>query len=687
MSTVAPPAKQYVKDNEWRARYHRKQSELGRDIGPPPDVVNPARRAAAEFSFRLFCESYHPGLFHRAWSPDHLKAIEKIEKAVLEGGQFAFAFPRGSGKTTLCYIACEWALLYAHRKFVVLIGAESQAANELLDAIRTDLENNEFLLEDFPKVVYPIQKLEGISHRCNGQTSEGQRTQMTWKTDQVVFPTIQGSNASGSTLKVVGITGRIRGMLSKTPEGQSIRPDLVIIDDPQTDESSRSVSQNDTRERTLAGAVLGLGGPGEAIAALMPCTVIRNQDMADRILNRDRHPEWKGERAKLVYEWPVASKKWEEYADIWAADLRNDGDGSVATEFYLENREEMDAGSRVMWPERFRTNEVSAIQHAWNLRLTIGEEAFASEYQNEPTDLDENSRPISLTADDLTARVSKVARGVVPQECDHLTAFIDISDKCLWWCLLATGGGFTGSVIDYGVWPEQHQRYVRLHSITRTLQRRYPGHGLESAISRGLEDLVEHLMQEWRGETGLQFTPEKILIDEGDGQHTDIVRNFCRRSDHRGLLLPAKGRGIKASAVGLCQGRRKKGERYFIYSKLITNRDQTRTVHVDVNYWKTFAMRRLEVLRGNSGAIDLYKQGPRHHQMFADQVTAETPKEVLDVGTGNRVIEWTNPRNQDNHLFDCLVGCCAAASLVGCRLRAQEPVEPVKRKRKKVSYL
>jgi hypothetical protein len=33
----------------------------------------------------------------------------------------------------------------------------------------------------------------------------------------------------------------------------------------------------------------------------MPCTVIRPGDMADNILNRDRHPEWNGERT--VAEW------------------------------------------------------------------------------------------------------------------------------------------------------------------------------------------------------------------------------------------------------------------------------------------------------------------------------------------------------------------------------------------------
>jgi len=679
--------KQYELDNAYRAEQSRKLSAAGRDIGDIPDVLNEKRRKKCRKSFRLFCEQYHKDLFSRAWSPDHLKAIEKLESAVLRGNQFALAMPRGSGKTTLCYIACEWALLFAHRSFVVLIGAEATAALELLDALRTDMENNESLLEDFPEVIYPIRCLEGIAHRCNGQTCHGERTQMTWTSDRVVLPTITGSQSSGAALRVVGLTGRLRGMQSKTPDGHSIRPDLVVVDDPQTDDSARSVSQNDYRERLLSGAVLGLSGPGEPIAAVMPCTVIRYGDMADRILDRQRHPEWRGERTQLVYEWPKATKLWDEYADIWAAELRNDGDGSVATLFYAENQAEMDEGAKVGWEERFLTTEISAIQHAYNLKLKIGEEAFNSEYQNQPADIESLTNPISVTADDLTGKVSSVARGVVPVEHDRVVGFIDLSQKCLWWTVMAFGQGFAGTVIDYGIWPDQNVRYSRLSTIKRTLQRRYPGNGLEAAMLRGLEDCTEHMMQNWKGETGGEFQLERLLVDEGDGEHTQIVRSFCRRSAYSAVLMPSKGRGIRASNVPMCSGKVKPNERFGTYWKIVRNRDNSRSVHVDVNYWKTFSMRRLEAPSDDSGSVDLYKHSPRHHQMFADQVTAEKPTEVEDIASGNRVIEWSNSRQLDNHFLDCLVGCHVGASMLGCSLTAQQPIEPARTKRKKVQYL
>ena len=99
-------------------------SLAGRDIGQLAGVVNPQRKEQAKTNFRFFCESYFPQTFHLTWSPDHLKVITKIEKAVIEGGLFAMAMPRGSGKTTVCECACIWAVLNGHREFVCLIGSD-----------------------------------------------------------------------------------------------------------------------------------------------------------------------------------------------------------------------------------------------------------------------------------------------------------------------------------------------------------------------------------------------------------------------------------------------------------------------------------------------------------------------------------------------------------------------------------
>ena len=290
----------------------------GRDIGELPTVVNPDRKARAAADFQFFCESYFPLTFHLPWSPDHLKVIGRIEQAVLRGGLFAMAMPRGSGKTTICECACIWAVLNGHREFVCLIGSDEGHAMDMLESIKMELDGNDLLLADFPEVVFPIQALDGIANRCNGQLYKGQRTYIGWTAREVVLPTMPGSMASGAIIKVAGITGRIRGMKYKRADGKTVRPSLVVLDDPQTDESARSLSQCATRESILAGAVLGLAGPGKKISGIMPCTVIRPSDMADNILSRDKHPEWNGEtipsrveRVVFVWQRGVVRARWQ----------------------------------------------------------------------------------------------------------------------------------------------------------------------------------------------------------------------------------------------------------------------------------------------------------------------------------------------------------------------------------------
>ncbi|HOM18471.1 MAG TPA: hypothetical protein PLQ00_14165, partial [Thermoguttaceae bacterium] len=320
--------------------------------------------------------------------------------------------PRGSGKTSLCKAACLWAVLYGYRDFVVLIGSSEAHALGMLHDIKLQLETTPVLAEDFPEVIYPIHRLEGIANRCRGQLYQGKRTHIEWTADKIVLPSIPGSKASGAVLTVAGITGQIRGITHQKPNGHVSRPSLVIVDDPQTDESARSPSQCAVRESILAGAVLGLAGPGKKISGIMPCTVIRPGDMADNILNRDKHPEWNGERTRLVYSFPTNENLWQRYAELRAESFRQGRRGEEATEFYRQNREAMDEGAVVAWPERYNHDELSAVQHAMNLKFQ-DERAFWAEYQNEPLP-EASAKEEDLTADAVAAKLNRLRRGEVP---------------------------------------------------------------------------------------------------------------------------------------------------------------------------------------------------------------------------------------------------------------------------------
>ena len=651
------------------------QSLAGRDIGQLPEVVNPNRKAACERNFQLFCESYFPETYSLAWSPDHLKVIEKIETAVLRGGLFALALPRGSGKTTITESAALWSMLYGHREFVVLIGATESAALELLDSLKTELEVNERLAEDFPEVCYPVAQLEGIANRCAGQLYKGERTRITWTSNEIVLPTVEGSRASGIIVRVAGITGRIRGMKFKRSDGRSVRPSLVVIDDPQTSESAGSLEQTRKRVRVLAGDILGLAGPGQKISGIMPCTIIRPGDMADIILNRNTHPDWNGEKTRMVYRFPTNMKLWEEYAEIRAEALRTEGNFQKATEFYLANREAMDAGAEVSWEARFNHDEVSALQHAMNLKFQ-DEAAFQSEYQNDPLP-DDTADDSLLSVDEICAKINGLARRRVPLKCDRLALFVDVQKALLFYVVTAWAEDFTGAVIDYGSWPDQHRHEYSLADANPSIQTLFPKAGFEGALYAALSALTDECLgREWEREDGAVLKIERALVDANWGQSTDVVYQFCRQSSHAGVILPSHGRYVGASSKPMTEYRKQQGDRLG-FNWMIPNVAGKRAIrHViyDTNYWKSFIHARLAVPVGDKGALTLYGRIPGAHQLFAEHLTAEY--RVKTQGRGRTVDEWKlKPQSHDNHFLDCVAGCAVCGSMLGASLPETLPAK------------
>ena len=594
---------------------------------------------------------------------------------------------RGSGKTSLCQAAVIWALLYGHRQFVALVASDQAAACMLLDDIKAELETNELLGEDFPEVCIPVRRLEGILNRAPGQLHHGQRTRITWTANEVVLPTIAGSVASGGRVRVYGMTGRIRGAKATAPDGSTIRPDLAIIDDPQTDESARSASQTQRRIDTLNGAVLGLAGPNKKIAAVMPCTVIAPDDVAEQLLDQSKHPEWLGHRAQMVYDWPSNQKLWDQYAEIRADSLRIHGDIRDATRFYEDNRDDMDDGSRVGWPERYRPDEISALQHAFNLKLR-DEISFASEYQNEPLDLASVDADI-LTVAEVSEQITGLKRGVVPTACTKLVAFIDVQKKALYYVVAAFDEQFGGSVIEYGTYPDQRASYFSLADLSKTLQRAHPGMTLEGQLFAGMKSCCNSILgRGWYREDGVELRVSRCCIDANWGDSTEIVKKFCRESDHAAVLLPSFGRGITADRKPINEYIRHPGDR-FGWNWYCPAKGNQRHILYDVFSWKSFVSQRLKMTWGDTGAFAIYQAAPKAHRLFAEHLCSEYP--TMTSGLGRSVNVWKLRPNRDNHWWDCLVGCFVAASEQGIVTASHEnvtdkPQPKRKRRRLQVSF-
>lgn len=677
-------ADSYERTKEAARKHSIEQSASGRDIAPLPPVQNPERKEACRLDFRKFCETYYPRTFYLGWSDDHLMVVSQVQTSVLEGGLYATAMPRGSGKTSLCECACVWAILYGHRYFVPLISSDESNAVAMLESIKTELENNELLQEDFPEAVYPIKCLGGISLRCKGQLHEGKRTLIEWTNDQIVMPTIPGSKASGSIIYVAGITGQIRGKNFKRATGETIRPDLILVDDPQTDQSARSPSQCDTRERILKGAILGLAGPGKKVSGLMPCTVIADGDMADRFLDRDKHPEWNGTRTEMLYSFPVNMKLWEEYARIRGDSMRKGHGGREATEFYRQHRADMDAGARVAWEARHDPDELSAIQNAMNLFYDRGEDAFWAEFQNRPRKPDV-ARGDDLTPDKVMARVNRYARARVPISCNHITAMIDISATILWYVVAAWNDDFTGFVIDYGAFPDQKTPYFTLRNARVRIADRVQARTLEGQIEESCKWLIATLCKhEWHRDDGAGMRIERGLIDANYGPTTDTVYKACTESEFSSIFTPSHGIYIGAKSKPMSQYDNRPGDRTGLNWRMpnVQGKRAVRYVNFDTNFWKGFIHNRLNMPTADRGSLTIFGENPEQHAMFADQICAEY--RVRTSGRERELDEFLlRPGGPDNHFLDCLAGCAVGASMQGVVIPSTRDTN---KQEKKVSF-
>lgn len=682
-------AEQYEKHRKAMAERMRQARASASDIGELPGVLDAERKAECGESLQKFCETYRPAAFSMGWSEDHLKVLQRVETTVKNGGLFGLAMPRGSGKTTITVTAALWALLYGHRRWVCLVGATGPKAQSLLKAIKTELRFNQMLLDDFPEVCWPIKCLDGRAARANGQTFQGESTAMEWLSDTIKLPTIKGSPASGASITVCGITGDIRGQQETLTDGSVIRPDYVILDDPQTRESARSPQQTEDRLATLNGDILGLAGPGVKISGVMPCTVISRGDMADQILDREQCPEWHGERTKLLYGWPERMDLWNRYQEIRELEFKNDGDGEESMEFYNEHHEDMNEGCYAAWEDRHNIDERDGVQHAMHLFFR-DEAAFWAEFQNEPIESVEDE---TVSEEQIAAKVSDLEIGVISNSADVMTAFIDVQKDMLFYVVCAfKQSDYSGWIVDYGGFPDQKTTNFRYAQAKRKLSKMWPGESLEVILKRSLTELTNDLLgRSWKREDGSEVHITRLMIDANWGASRDIVYKFVRGCDHRAVILPSHGKYVGASSEPLnAKAAKKRGVKLGVHWQLKKAQDHPiRYCLYDTNHWKTFTFSRWATENGTPGSLQLYKASPVVHKTFARHQKSEYP--VRTVGRGREVDEWKQkPDRADNHWFDCLVGCHVAASIQGCELIGKRvPALSGKKQRKtrSVSYL
>jgi hypothetical protein len=659
----------YANDRSRRnAQAINAKTAAAQEIGPLATVREPARRQRCKTDLLDFALTYFAETFYISLAPYQVAMFERFQSVILSGGREAHAVRRGGLKSTCARVAAIWAAVYGHRRFIVLVGATDDKGTEHRDNFFALMASSQMLADDFPEIGPLVLKwkqpkrqfrLDGRLLTLHPKDSRG----------FIVFPDIPGTDCDQIRVAPYSLMATdVSGVAYTNDRGVTVRPDLVVFDDVQTPQSAQSPLQTDEREELITKTFMGLAGLGKEMASIMVCTVRQHQDLTERFMDRKRHPDWHGKIWKSVLRMPDRSDLWDRYAALLGTgDTPKDGK-RAAQAFYSANRDEMDAGGKVAWEHDKLPDELSALQSLLTVR-SLDPEFFRREIQQEggaPAD----SSGMKLDSQQIITRISRVPRGVVPSQANYLTAFIDSSDQVLWWMVCGWQKDFSGIIIDYGTWPDQGRPAFYKSDLAAKISQQLPNASWEEAFTHAHNELEAHLLKQFPG-------LDIILKDWADGQQKPRIESQIMASANRNRIRPSKGfapkPGRKPVHLWGDQHKDRQNGQYWV-----EKRSETPThVQYDTNIWKSHAARRLQTTIGAPSAVLLPGTEDRANRLLVEHLTSENPKQISYDGAAGVV--WEAIPGRDNDWWDCYVGCCVGASIVGVGMAGERPARPERR--------
>lgn len=614
--------------------------------------ANRKRREAALADVYSFLDLYFGHRFYNPLTQMHRDIVQAILYRATHGGDQAIAAPRGEGKTTIAECVIIFCVLKGLLKFPLIVAATGPDAARILDNIKNEFEANELLAADFPEVCDPIIALEGGTSRQNMQTVSGERTRLKWSADFVVFPTVPKKYKSpccGTVLMTRGIDSAIRGIRYR-----SQRPDMILGDDLETRDSAASAFQIETRKQSLLRDIGGLGGQGKKIATVIAGTNQNRICLMYQLSDPAIMPAFAGRRYKLLEKWPDNAQLREEYiSKRQQAMSAGDPDATVANEYYLANREAIEASGAVCNPNRFirEAGEVSAIQYCFNFIADKGLEAFLTECQNDPPDPSE-ADGAQITQRIVASRISGLDHRELPAGIEKLVAFMDVGNNVCHFTETAWQAQEIGDITDYGTF-----------DVRRTTDQK----ALELELLRVFHEWRIDLLHKYSID-GQTRQPDLVLIDSGDGHHTNAVYQFCREAGHP--FYPSKGMSDSWTPPRICLLR---GDHW----AFVRQRDEAKTKLYEFN--QLFWMQRLHqrfmtptfdeakakegIQERSAGSLAIYScpdsaESLKKRREFTHQMVGEVwgLKKMNQMG---RIVHGKN------HFEDSTLGCCVAGNIVG----------------------
>lgn len=346
----------YVLRNQQHLEYRQ---ELFKEYKSGADLIGPKglRRKLGAIDLAYFGRAYLPHYFVREspqfheeldeiWTQGVMKGLNPITNSKkisrMDGCRRAVAAPRGHAKSTsFTFKDTLHATLYEYKHYPIILSDSTDQAEGFLTDIKTELEENKNIHEDFGSLQGKV-----------------------WKTGVILTSTDVKIEAIGSGKKIRGRRHR------------NWRPDLIVLDDVENDENVNTPEQRKKLDNWFKKAVSKAGDTYTDICYVG--TILHYDSLLSKVLN---NPEYHSKKYRGVISFAENQNLWDAWEVIYT-DLENPNRQEDAEEFFNSNKDEMLKGTKVLWEEK------NPYYRLMVMKISEGDASFNSEIQNDPIDPD-----------------------------------------------------------------------------------------------------------------------------------------------------------------------------------------------------------------------------------------------------------------------------------------------------------
>jgi predicted phage terminase large subunit-like protein len=309
------------------------------------------RKELGRKSIKAFAKIYFKHYLDQPMCDFHVDMYKMLHDATLiRDERIAIAAPRNSAKSSISStIYPLWSLCYEKDKFIVILSDTKGKAVEFLSHIKTEIETNEKLREDFPEI------WENKPKR--------------WANDEIVM-------ANGSKIIALGSGQKIRGRRSRES-----RPSLIILDDVENETNTLTVESRDKLFNWFTKAVLKSGAQGTNV--IVVGTILHYDSLLSQLTDINKMHGWRKHTYKSVISWATHQDLWQKWSAVfnYREDYMGKRGKEAAAIYFRDHQDKMLEGSQVIWPDRESYYDLMV------MREQEGERSFDSEKQNSPVDL------------------------------------------------------------------------------------------------------------------------------------------------------------------------------------------------------------------------------------------------------------------------------------------------------------